>query len=67
MFTVFLDYVDRGPNSVECIALLLAMKLCAPNRVGFCVIELFHIFRFSFCVEIMRSPSSTALMDSGKN
>jgi diadenosine tetraphosphatase ApaH/serine/threonine PP2A family protein phosphatase len=27
------DYVDRGQNSVECIALLLALKLSAPNRV----------------------------------
>ncbi|KAI6173236.1 Serine/threonine-protein phosphatase [Aphelenchoides besseyi] len=27
------DYVDRGPNSVECIALLLALKLAAPQRI----------------------------------
>ncbi|KAI6191974.1 Serine/threonine-protein phosphatase [Aphelenchoides bicaudatus] len=27
------DYVDRGPNSVECISLLLALKICLPNRI----------------------------------
>ncbi|CAD5229452.1 unnamed protein product [Bursaphelenchus okinawaensis] len=27
------DYVDRGPNQTECIALLLAMRILAPDRV----------------------------------
>ncbi|KAI6192042.1 Serine/threonine-protein phosphatase [Aphelenchoides bicaudatus] len=27
------DYVDRGPNSVECISLLLALKICLPDRI----------------------------------
>lgn len=32
-FLIFLDYVDRGPNSVETISLLLALKLRCPCRV----------------------------------
>ena len=27
------DYVDRGPNSLECVALLMALKLDAPHKV----------------------------------
>jgi len=27
------DYVDRGKNSIECIALLLALKLAAPKKM----------------------------------
>jgi hypothetical protein len=58
----FSDYVDRGPNSVECIALLLAFKLCAPNKVGICATNLFYIFRYSFCVETTSVSPSTAPM-----
>lgn len=29
------DYVDRGPQSLECLCALLAYKIAYPNRVSF--------------------------------